>query len=137
MILSIRFLLAALASFVFLLAVGAIFHPLVFPNGAPGQLLYPRDQPLLAPRLAALLVTAGLLAYIYPKGYGGKKPWAEGLRFGMLMGALFSIPTNLLLFATADVQAAALVTAVFWTVITWGISGGLIGAVYGNSLRAS
>jgi hypothetical protein len=135
MILPPKLLLAALAAFVFLFIAGAALYPVVFPDGAPGQSRYPREEPLVAPRLFALLVTSLLLAYIFPKGYGGRKPWAEGVRFGMLMGALASIPTNLHVYAMADTPAPGLVTAVLWTVITWGVSGGLIGAVYGKTLR--
>jgi hypothetical protein len=132
-----KLLLAALAAFVFLFVAGAVFYTIVFPNGAPGQFRYPREAPLVAPHLFALLVTSSLLAYFFPKGYGGRKPWAEGTRFGMLMGALVSIPTNLHVYAVADTPTPGLVTAVLWTVITWGISGGLIGAVYGKSLQKS
>ncbi|MCK4774847.1 MAG: hypothetical protein KAT30_08670 [Candidatus Krumholzibacteria bacterium] len=135
MMLPPKLLLAALAAFVFLFLAGAAFYDMVFPGGAPGQFGYPREEPLVAPHLFALLVTSFLLAYIFPKGYGGRKPWAEGMRFGMLVGALGSIPTNLHVYAAADTPAPGLVTVVLWTVITWGVSGGLIGAVYGKTLR--
>ncbi|MEE9189636.1 MAG: hypothetical protein V3U16_02585 [Candidatus Neomarinimicrobiota bacterium] len=38
------------------------------------------------------LVVAFLLAYIYPKGYSGGSPGSEGLRFGLVMGLLYTLP---------------------------------------------
>lgn len=131
---NVRLPLAALSALVFLVIAGTILFPYVFPDGPPVPYRYPRQEPLAAVHVFALLVTALLLAYIFPKGYRGGKPWAEGLRFGMVMGVLVSLPTTLHVYADAQTAAPGLVTAVLWTVITWGISGALIGAVYGKSL---
>jgi len=131
---NVKLPLAALAALVFLTIVGTLLFSIVFPDGPPQLFLHARQEPLAAVHLFALLVTSVLLAYIYPKGYRGGTPWAEGLRFGMLMGVLVSLPTNLHVYADTDTSTAGLVTAILWTVITWGISGALIGAVYGKSL---
>jgi hypothetical protein len=130
-----RFSLAASAAMAFLLAVNVLLYPVVFPDGPPEYYLNVRVEPIAVYHLLALLVTSILLAYVFPIGYRGKTPWAEGLRFGMLMGVLVSLPMSLHVYATTDTPFAGLLTAVLWTVITWGIAGGLIGAVYGNTLR--
>jgi hypothetical protein len=131
-----KYALAALAAVVFLVVINAVISPLVFPQGPPEVYRYQRDEPRVAFHLLAVLVTAVLMAYIFPIGYRGGKPWAEGLRFGMLMGVLASLPMNLRVYALTDTALPGLLSAVLWTVITWGISGGLIGAVFGSSLRA-
>jgi len=130
-----RFMLAASAAMAFLLAANVLLYPIVFPAESPQYYTYERAEPLAAYRLLAMIVTAGLLAYVFPIGYRGKTPWAEGLRFGMLMGALVSLPASLGVYAKADVAFAGLLTTILWTVITMGIAGGLIGAVYGDTLK--
>lgn len=131
-----RFGLAALAALAFLLVSNVVLYPVVFPEGSPDAYRYMRNAPIAAYHFLALLVTAALLSFVYPKGYRGGVPWAEGLRFGMMMGVLTSLPMSLHVYAKAEVPLAGLLTGVLWTVITWGISGGLIGAVYGGKLPA-
>jgi hypothetical protein len=128
-----RFALAALAATVLLTIINAFLYPVVFPKGPPGIYRFPRSEPSTPVHFVAVLVTSVLLAYVYPKGYGGRTPWAEGLRFGMLTGLLVSLPTNLHVYAATETPLPGLVTAVLWTVITWGITGSLIGAIYGRT----
>jgi hypothetical protein len=40
------------------------------------------------------VILAFLLAYIYPKGYSGGSSFSEGLRFGFIMGLLYTIPST-------------------------------------------
>lgn len=42
-----------------------------------------------------------LVAVIYPVGYEGGVPWREGLRFGLLMGVLFTLPGGLVIVDAA------------------------------------
>lgn len=44
------------------------------------------------PYWVASLAMAFVMAYIYPKGYEGGAPSAEGLKFGVLMGLFSGIP---------------------------------------------
>ena len=127
-----RFLLAALVAFVFLAIASTVLHPVIFPDEPPVRYLYERTTPKVAFEFVAILITAVLLAYIFPVGYRGGKPWAEGLRFGMLMGVLLSLPASLYVYAKTEVELTAAVTSVLWAVIRTGIAGGLIGAVYGR-----
>jgi hypothetical protein len=131
-----KFSLAALAALAFLLVVNGILFPVVFPEGPPDYYRYMRAEPIAAYNFLALLITSVLLAYVFPIGYRGRTPWAEGLRFGMLMAALTSLPMSLHVYAAAEIAFTGLLTVVLWTVITWGVAGGLIGAVYGKTLEA-
>ena len=131
-----RFPLAALAAMAFLLVVNVVLYPIVFPNAPPEIYRYERTDPLALYHILAMLATSILLAYIFPIGYRGKTPWAEGLRFGMLMGVLVGLPWSLNAYSISDTEFSSLLTPVFWMVITYGIAGGIIGAAYGKSLKA-
>ncbi len=130
-----RLLLAAIVATAFLTLCGALLAPVVFP-AAPGPAgLDERTEPLFSLHLFAWLFTSVLLSWIFPIGYRGGVAWAEGLRFGMLMGLLASLPGVLHRYADSETAAAGLVTVVLWNVITWGISGVLIGTVYSPLLK--
>jgi hypothetical protein len=131
-----RFSLAALAALAFLLVVNVVFFPFVFPDGSPDHFRFMRAEPIAAYNFLAMLIASVLLAYVFPIGYRGRTPWAEGLRFGMLMGGLTTLPMSLHVYATAEVNFTGLLTTVLWTVITWGVAGGIIGAIYGKTLEA-
>ena len=130
----VRLVLAGLVALVFLTVCGMLLAPVLFPSETalfPG---YRRAEPVFVFRLLAWVITAGLLARIFPIGYRGGVPWAEGLRFGMLMGVLAGLPAALDTYANLEVGFPILLTAVLWHVITWGVAGALIGAVYAPAL---
>jgi hypothetical protein len=124
-------LLAAAAALAFLTISGALLAPILFPNGTAVFAGYERAEPVFAFHLLGWLVTAVLLAWIFPIGYRGGVAWAEGLRFGMLMGVLSGLPGVLHTYADLDAGFSVLLTVVLWQVITWGIAGALVGTVYG------
>ena len=130
-----RLLLAALVALTFLTVTGALLSPIVFPSGPAQTAGYVRIQPIFSIHLVAWLVTSVLLAWVFPLGYRGGVAWAEGLRFGMLMGVLAGLPGVLHTYADSETVVAGLVTVVLWNVITWGIAGALIGAVYSPVLK--
>jgi hypothetical protein len=132
-----RFSLAALAAMAFLLVVNVFLYPVVFPAGPPEIFRYEREEPLALYHVLSMLATSILLAYLFPIGYRGRTPWAEGLRFGMLMGLLVKLPWSLYAYAVADLVFAGLLTSLLWTVITYGVAGGLIGAAYSKVLERS
>jgi hypothetical protein len=131
-----RFALAALAAMAFLLVVNVALYPVVFPAGPPQLYQYERAEPLALYHVLAMFVVSLLLAYVFPLGYRGKTPWAEGLRFGMLMGVLISLPASLNIYAMTNIKFAGLLTVVLWSVITHGVAGTLIGVSYGKSLQS-
>jgi hypothetical protein len=132
-----RFPLAAMAAMAFLLVVNVVLYPIVFPNGPPEIYQYERSDPIALYHVLAMFVTSLLLAYVFPIGYRGRTPWVEGLRFGMLMGVLISLPWALNTYSITDTEFAGLLTTVLWKVITYGVAGGLIGAAYGKALKSS
>ena len=59
-----------------------------------------REVPLLRIIGLGYLFLGVLMAVIYPKGYEGGSPWLEGVRFGMFMGLLFTLPRGLVLYGS-------------------------------------
>ena len=82
------------------------------------------------------LVLAFLMAYIYPIGFKGGAPLQEGLRFGVLLGLVVSIPNALIYSGSVNMPlVASLVDAIYRTVeITIGAT--VMALVYGDSLAA-
>jgi len=79
------------------------------------------------------VVLAFLMSLIYPVGYKGGSPAKEGLRFGVLIGLVAWLTTNLVLHGVwKNTLAAALVDSV-WHVFEQGIGGIVIALVYGKS----
>jgi hypothetical protein len=132
-----RLLPAAGVALVFLTLCDTLLGPVLFPDGTALFAEYRRAEPVFAFRLLGWLVTSALLAWVFPIGYRGGVAWAEGLRFGMLMGVLAGLPGVLHTYADLDVGFPVLLTAVLWQVITWGIAGALVGTVYRPALASS
>ncbi|MDH5752986.1 MAG: hypothetical protein OEZ59_11305 [Deltaproteobacteria bacterium] len=81
--------------------------------------------------LLAYLVLAALMSYMYPLGYKGGSPLAEGLRFGVLIGILWVFPHEL---AMAGAHGESLLypfqnAAVH--MVEQGVGGVVIGYVHG------
>ncbi len=92
-----------------------------------------REAPLVQFHLIAILVHAFLLAFIYPFGYRGGAPWAEGLRYGVLMALLISLPCALHIFAMVEAPAANQFYPVAWTVYVNAVAGIIVGVIHGRS----
>ena len=127
-----KLLLAALVAFVFLMLVNALLVGFIFPEGSPEKYQSERSEPKSMFNALGLAISALLMAYMYPKGYAAGTPWTEGLRFGMVLGLLVVLPLCLHIYARVDVEFGSLLTVILWTVVTWGISGALIGSIYGK-----
>jgi hypothetical protein len=130
-----RLLLAAIVAAAFLTLCGGLLVPIIFPAGSAPATGFERAEPVFPVHVMAWFLTSALLAWIFPIGYRGGVAWAEGLRFGMLLGLLNGLPDALHTWADIDTVAAGLVTRVLWNVITWGIAGALIGTVYSPVLQ--
>lgn len=126
-----RFLLATLGSFLFLLVVNALLFPVFFPNGPPEQYVDSRPAPLVSYHLLAFLITAFLMAYLYPLVYRGGSTWKAGLRVGVIMGLFVSLPENLHVYALTNVSFIKLLFPAVWVTVIWGLAGVVIGLVYG------
>lgn len=127
--------LSAGAGFLYLLTVNALFFPLVFPDGPPVRYSNPRAVDMPHYHLLAFLITALLMAYIYPMLDRGGPVWKEGLRTGIILALFVSLPMGLHEYAMTDVSFLAQVFPALWVTATWGVAGIVIGAAYRKTER--
>ncbi|GEM_PF-5005322 len=129
--------LATLTAFGFLFLSNAFLFPLLFPGGAGETYANARKAPLLGVHTAALVLTALLLAFLYPKWRREGSPWKEGAGFGFWMALLVALPTRLHIYAATTVEFPESMAVLLWIVVTWGASGALIGRIYGRAAGPS
>lgn len=92
-----------------------------------------REQPFLHFHMLAILVHSFLIAVIYPLGYRGGAPWFEGLRFGLLLALLISLPAALHQYAMLDAPISHQFLPVLWTLWVNGIAGIVVALIYGRN----
>ncbi|MBK8268828.1 MAG: hypothetical protein IPK83_11210 [Planctomycetes bacterium] len=131
-----------LLAFLAVLAVTFVVNsPLVMPKFiqslASSNYANLREAPKLEFHMLAMLIHAFLLAVIYPMGYRGGVPWIEGLRFGVLVALLISLPCALHVFAMVNAPASQQAFPVVWTVLVNGIGGIVVGLVHGRDAHRS
>lgn len=82
--------------------------------------------------IVGYLVLTFLMSYIYPIGFKGGEPLQEGLRFGVLLGLVISIPTALIHLGAYNIPLIAhLIDAVYHTAgITVGAA--VMALIYGS-----
>lgn len=83
------------------------------------------------------LVLAFLMSYIYPIGYKGGPPVKEGLRFGVLVGLLVYLTTNLTLYGVWNFTLAGALVDAGYHVVEEVVGGIVIALVYGTAAAES
>lgn len=133
-----KLLLAAFAGLALMMLLSGLWHGIVMRSFYETHLPLMRDAPLL--RIVALgyFVLAALMAVVYPKGYEGGTPWVEGLRFGMYMGILFTLPRALVLYGVEGSQTGMSVAVdAAWHMVEQGAGGVLIALIHGGDDRVA
>lgn len=107
-----RFLLTALVVFIVHEVLGFIIHQvLMTPYYQETYSLWRMPEEI---NMGLILLVAAiwslLFTYIFTKGYEGKGPM-EGIRYGLLVGLLISVPMG---FSTYAVQPITLAMAIGW-----------------------
>jgi hypothetical protein len=135
-----KFLLAALAGFIGLniayiileggLLSGYIDRVIIQPSGAQPAGDLTGETIVLS--LVAIVAISLIMAYVYPKGYEGGSPLAEGLRFGILMGLFYGIPFTFFFGTMFPISFGAILVMALVTTLEVAVGGVLIGLVYGR-----
>ncbi len=128
-----KFILAVVAAAVISILLNTVYYAIT----AEGhQWAMTKDEPNMALLTLNHFVFAALLAYIYPFGYQGGSPVAEGARFGALMGLVMFVPTGLIVRAAWDVPITPyfLLDIVIAAVVT-ALMGVAIALIYGRQLH--
>ena len=133
-----KFLLGALAAFVVGFLLSGLWHVLLmadfYESNAFGAM---REPPLFWAIGLGYLVVGLIMAYMYPKGYEGGSPIAEGLKFGAVIGLLWWFSTNLVLYGALDGPFSMVLVDGAWHVVEEGLAGIALGLVYGRQVRVS
>jgi len=132
-----KFVLAIVAYIVVTFAVAASWHLVFFKDLYDQLAIFTRKEPLIPLGIVSIVTQALILAYLYPVIYKGGSPSREGLKFGLLIGALMA---SVAVFAEAGKQNVSSLTTwlVFETVyylLQFGVLGVIIGLIYGRSIR--
>ena len=128
-----RFIIALVAGFVALFLLSALWHLLIMgdfykANRSPAA----REQLQMGFIILGYVVLALLMAYIYPKGYSGGAPVTEGVKFGILIGLLWTLPRSIAIYGVENISGKLLIVDSIWHLIEQGIGGIVIGLVYGK-----
>lgn len=93
-----------------------------------------RESPLIRVVLLGYVVLAALMAVIYPKGYEGGRPWIEGLRFGLYMGLLATLPRGIVMYAVDGSHTGLLIAVdAAWHLAEQGAGGVVIALIHGGN----
>ena len=130
-----KLLLAALAGSVSMWALAGLWHKLIVAN------FYERATEATHEGTGviflAYLVLGVLMAYMYPLGYKGGRPLAEGLRFGVVIGLLWVFPHELAMAGAHGGSISYVFQNAAWHVAEQGAGGIVIGLVYGRIQAAA
>ncbi len=132
-----KFILAGLAAFAVMAVLGGLWHKVLLGSFYEAHFKYIADADMVIVMIG-LFLTGFLLSAIYPIGYKGGSPSSEGYRFGMLMGAVWIVPTAFVIFLGADLvtPVGILVDLPWHILIEEGLAGMVIGLVYGKIASA-
>jgi hypothetical protein len=129
-----KLVLGALVVVIVAFALSGLWHTVLmgdFYASAAGDAA--REQPLLGSVFLGYVVVAFIMAYLYPKGYEGGSPVAEGLKFGAIIGLLWWFPTQLVLYGAMEGPFSLVLVDGGWHVIEEGVAGIALGWIYGRN----
>ena len=133
-----KWFLAGLAGFVVMFLLSGLWYMVIMAGfyQTHGEAVN-REQLDFLFIVLGYLVMAFLMSYIYPIGYKGGSPAKEGLRFGVLIGLLVWLSSNLTLYGVYNVTLSATLVDSIWHVVEEGIGGIVIAFVYGTATAES
>ena len=129
--------LAVVAYIVVTFAVAASWHLVLFKDLYDQLAIFTRKEPLIPLGVVSIVAQGLILAYLYPALYKGGSPAKEGLKFGVLIGALMA---TVAVFAEAGKQNVSslstwLVFETAYYLLQFGVLGVIIGLIYGRSIH--
>ena len=127
-----KLLIAAAASAAVMLVLAILWHIIIMDPFYAGELSFLQEVVSYDVIALAYLVLGALMAIVYPKGYTGGPPAAEGFRFGLVMGLICALPAGMVVAAlTGTVSGAVVLVEAAWHMVEQGIGGMVVGMVFG------
>lgn len=135
-----RFVGAWLSYVAVTFVMGFVWHLVLFKKLYRELAIFTRiDDPIVPLGFAAMLIQGAILAYLFPLLSQGRGPFADGLRFGLLVGVF--IASSAVLAEAAKQRVTSLPTWLIvesaYYLIQFGLSGIGIGLVYRRSSKAA
>lgn len=135
-----KYLLASLTGLIVMFVLAWLGHTIIMESlfeASPMESIT-REMPIIPGIAVAYLVMALLMAYMYPKGIEGSGVFGNGLRFGVLVGLLVSVPISLIMYSTLHGGTLTMVVAEgVWHMVEQGAGGVAIAYVYGKQSATS
>jgi hypothetical protein len=129
-----KWFLAGLAGFVVMFLLSGLWYMVIMEGFYQSQAqAINRTQFNFLFIVLGYLVMAFLMSYIYPLGYKGGPLAKEGLRFGVVMGLLVWLSSNLVLYGAWNLTLPLTLVDSLWHVIEEALGGLVIALVYGTS----
>ena len=130
-----RWLLAAVGTFGIILLGDMLIHQVWLGDfyRAHAQWWRPADQmeSVRGLMFASQALLATFLSFVYAKGYeAGKGGLVQGFRFGIIMGLLLGLPSNLMNLVVYPYPPFLILTWMGGTVIEMTVAGMMIGYIY-------
>lgn len=124
----------ALAVFVVMFALSWVWHQGLMADFYQSTALEPaRESPLIWAIAAGYALLSLLMAWMYPKGYEGGGPLLEGLKFGAVIGILWVLPLQLVLYGVLEGPLTMVLVDGAWHVVEQGAGGAVLGWVHGRT----
>lgn len=125
-----RTIVSGLVTFVVLFAVGWLLWSLIFASTWAGMTsVEATREPNMLFMAIGLLIAGWLMAFIYPRGYEGGSPAAEGFRFGLVIWALLSLAVGFWMQAFWPDNTGAFIFARVLELVQYGAAGIVLGIV--------
>ena len=129
-----KFVTGALVASVVAFLLSGLWHVVLMSDYYESVTVGGREAPLMWAIGLAYLMVGIIMAYMYPRGYEGGSPVGEGLKLGAIIGLLWWLPTNLVLYAVLDGSSSSQIFVDgIWHIVEEGIAGAALGLVYGRS----
>ena len=132
-----KYLIATLAGLVVMFLLGGLGHELILPaiTGPDPLASVMLEEPSMIGIAVGYLVLALIMAYMYPKGVEGTSKAGNGLKFGVLIGLLFSLPISIIFYSVYEgVTISMIIAEAIWHSIEQGLGGLAIAYGYGASV---
>lgn len=90
-----------------------------------------RPEPILWSGLLGMVLLIFTMSYMYPLGYKGGDPLAEGARFGLMVGAILTAAI-LIHYSVYQLELAGIIADIVFNVALLAVVGAVIGKIYGD-----
>lgn len=128
-----KLVLGAVSAFVVMFALSWVWHEALMAEFYQMAEYPMRDSPMMWAVAAGYGVLALLMAWIYPKGYEGGASWVEGAKFGAVIGILWIVPWQLIMYGVMEGTMSMVWVDGGWHIVEQGLGGIALALVHGSA----